>query len=72
VRATKLDDYKEYLRGRVAQARPRWIPATVLLREIRERGYAGGISQLKAWLSGLNPYFPDEPLNWPAQNPFEP
>ncbi|MFM8535837.1 MAG: IS21 family transposase [Acidimicrobiia bacterium] len=59
VRATKLDDYKEYLRRRVAQARPRWIPATVLLREIREHGYAGGISQLKAWLSGLKQVAPE-------------
>ncbi len=52
-RASKLDNYKEYLRQRVAQARPRWIPATVLLREIQQRGYAGGISQLKAWLVPL-------------------
>ena len=33
----KLDEYKSYLLERVDQARPRWIPATVLLREIRER-----------------------------------
>ena len=41
-RTTKLDDYKDYLRHRVEQARPHWIPATVLLREIRELGYGGG------------------------------
>jgi transposase len=51
--ATKLDPFKEYLLERVAQARPRWIPATVLLREIVERGYTGGISQLKAFLTPL-------------------
>src|SRR5438067_2027201 len=50
-RACKLDAYKNYLHGRVDHARPRWIPATVLLREIRERGYDGGISQLRAWLA---------------------
>ena len=50
-RTCKLDDYKEYLLARIEQARPRWIPATVLLREIQERGYAGGISQLKAWVA---------------------
>ena len=60
-RTCKLDDYKSYLRERVDQARPRWIPATVLLREIRERGYAGGISQLKAWLVPLKKNEP-EPL----------
>lgn len=52
-RATKLDPFKEYVLERVEQARPRWIPATVLLREIAERGYAGGISQLKAFLAPL-------------------
>lgn len=52
-RPRKLDGYKEYLRQRVQQAKPRWIPATVLLREIREHGYDGGISQLKAWLVPL-------------------
>ena len=52
-RASKLEEYKSYLLERVKQARPRWIPATVLLREIRERGYAGGISQLKVWLAPL-------------------
>jgi transposase len=52
-RACKLDQYKSYLSERIAQARPRWIPATVLLREIGERGYGGGISQLKAWLAPM-------------------
>lgn len=37
-RACKLDDYKDYLLARIEQARPRWIPAPVLLREIQERG----------------------------------
>lgn len=60
-RTCKLDEFKPYLRERVQQARPRWIPATVLLREIRERGYAGGISQLKAWLAPLKKSEP-EPL----------
>ena len=60
-RACKLDEYKGYLCERVEQARPRWIPATVLLRELRQRGYAGGISQLKAWLAPLKKSEP-EPL----------
>ena len=41
------------------QAKPRWIPATVLLREIRERGYEGGISQLKTWLAPLKTSEPE-------------
>lgn len=60
-RACKLDAYKSFLCDRVAQARPRWIPATVLLREINERGYVGGISQLRAWLAPLRKSEP-EPL----------
>src|SRR6478736_3492183 len=43
-RACKLDEFKSYLLMRVEQAKPRWIPATVLLREIQERGYGGEIS----------------------------
>ena len=52
-RACKIDPYKAYLQERIEQARPRWIPATVLLREIVERGYDGGISQLKTWLAPM-------------------
>ncbi len=52
-RPCKLDPYRAYVLERVEQARPRWIPATVLLREIIERGYTGGISQLKAFLAPL-------------------
>ena len=59
--ACKLDEYKSYLHERIGQVRPRWIPATVLLREIQERGYTGGISQLKAWLVPLKKNEP-EPL----------
>jgi transposase len=51
VRPTKLGPYAAYLNGRIQAARPQWIPATVLLREIRERGYVGGISQLKHYLA---------------------
>jgi transposase len=45
----------------VNSAKPHWIPATVLLREIVERGYAGGISQLKAFIAPLKQAEP-EPL----------
>src|SRR5689334_11412389 len=50
VRRTKLDPYKDYLLERICAARPRWIPAVVLLREIQERGYPGGVTQLKEFL----------------------
>ena len=41
---------KMYLQERIEAARPRWIPAVVLWREIRERGYRGGVTQLKAFI----------------------
>ena len=58
-RPIKLEPYHEYLRDRVEHARPRWIPATVLLREIAERGYSGGVSQLKSFLAPLKQGTPD-------------
>lgn len=60
-RSAKLDAFKAYVAERVEQARPRWIPATVMLREISERGYEGGISQLKAYLAPMKRTEP-EPL----------
>ena len=50
-RPTKLEPFEPYLLERIAAARPDWIPATVLLRELREHGYDGGYSQLKAFVA---------------------
>ena len=61
-RATKLKPFLAYLGGRVEAAQPDWIPATVLIREIRELGYTGGISQLKAFLTTLKPRQLAEPV----------
>jgi transposase len=58
-RPTKLDRFKPYIGERIEAARPRWIPATVLLRELRERGYEGGISQLKAFIAPLKRSAPE-------------
>jgi transposase len=52
-RNCKLDPYRSFLLERIEQARPDWIPATVLMREIDAMGYAGGISQLKAYLQAF-------------------
>jgi transposase len=49
--ATKLDPYKDCLLARIEAAKPHWTPATVLLREIQDRGYTGGISQLKYYIA---------------------
>jgi hypothetical protein len=52
-RATKPDPHRACLAERVEQARPRWIPATALLRAIPELGRDGVVSQLKAWPAPL-------------------
>jgi len=50
-RPSKLDPYKHYIGERVKAAAPDWIPATVLLREMRALGYLGGYSILKDHLA---------------------
>ena len=52
---SKLDPFKNYIRQRLRYAAPRRLPATVLLQEIRERGYEGSISILKDWLAKERP-----------------
>lgn len=54
-REQKLDSYKDYLNNRVSQACPLVLPATVLLREIKELGYKGEITQLRLYLRQLKP-----------------
>ncbi len=53
--ARKLGPFESYLRQRVEQAHPIWLPATVLNREIRAQGYGGGLSLLRAFLATLKP-----------------
>jgi transposase len=54
-RATKLDPFKEYVIERLTSAAPERIPASVLLRELRERGYTGGYTMLKTLVVLLKP-----------------
>jgi len=61
-RPSKLDPYRHYILERVKAAAPEWIPATVLLRELRARGYPGAISILKDHLATLKPVAIAEPL----------
>ena len=51
----KLDNYKNYIKSRIAQADPIWLPATVIFREIKELGYEGSISLLRAYMFNLKP-----------------
>src|SRR5258708_31508487 len=61
-RPSKLDPYTDYIEERVNAAAPDWIPATVLLRELRALGYSGGYSILKDHLATLRPVTKPEPL----------
>lgn len=61
-RPSKLSAFETYLRERQAAAKPDWIPASVLHREIAALGYTGGASQLRAFMHGLKPMAPMEPV----------
>jgi transposase len=54
-RPTKLDAFKDYLLERLTAAAPERIPASVLLSELRERGYGGGYTMLKVFVAALRP-----------------
>jgi transposase len=54
-RATKLAPFKDYVVERLTSAAPERIPASVLLRELRERGYTGGYTMLKGLVAALKP-----------------
>jgi len=61
-RPEKIDPFKSYIVERMKAAAPDRIPATVLLREIKERGYGGGYSSLKVFVRGLVPAAPPDPV----------
>lgn len=61
-RPEKLDPFKVYIVGRLKAAAPDRIPATVLFREIRLRGYDGGETRLKQFVRGLIPTTAPEPI----------
>jgi transposase len=61
-RTEKLDPFKPYIVERMKAAAPDRIPATVLLREVTERGYGGCYSSLKVFVRGLVPAAPPDPV----------
>ncbi len=54
-RREKLDPFKDYIVERLQAAAPDAIPAVVLYREIRARGYEGGETRVKDFVRGLRP-----------------
>lgn len=61
-RPTKLQPYHDYLYTRIEAAKPYWIPATVLLRELKSLGYEGGITMLKEYIKQYKPSTPTDPV----------
>lgn len=53
-RPSKLDPFKDYIRARLERFD---LPATVLLAELRERGYEGGITILREFVRPLKAEF---------------
>jgi len=53
-RPSKLDPFKDHLRSRLERFD---LPATTLLRELRERGYEGGITILRDFIRPLKAEF---------------
>lgn len=60
--AGKLTVHEAWLAERVRSALPQRISAVVLLRELRERGYAGGTTILREHLARLRPAVVPEPV----------
>src|SRR2546423_7686171 len=61
-RVEKLDPHKAYIVERMKAAAPDRIPAVVLYREIKARGYDGGETRLKQFVRGLVPAVAPEPV----------
>ncbi|WP_250654786.1 IS21 family transposase [Alkalimarinus coralli] len=56
---SKLDAFKPYLKERIDAAKPNWIPATVLCREIQAMGYQGKEGILKNYIRQFKPKVDD-------------
>lgn len=62
VKPGRLAPFEGYLRARMEAAHPHWIPATVLCREVRERGFTGCERLVRNFVRGLRPARDAEPL----------
>ena len=58
----KLDAHEAFVSDRMIAAYPERLPGTVLLSELRARGYTGGITILREHLATLWPVLPVEPV----------
>ena len=61
-RPQQLHPFKEYIVGRLKAAAPDSIPAAVLFREVKARGYEGGETRVKVFVRGLRPAPKHDPV----------
>jgi transposase len=61
-RQVKIAPFTAYLQERVAAAAPDWIPATVLWREIQEKGFVGCERTVRNFVATLRPVRAPDPL----------
>ena len=54
-RPTKLDPFISHIHKRIALAKPHWIPAAVLFRELKVLGYEGCETTVRNFVSMLRP-----------------
>lgn len=70
-RSSTLELFKPYIKTRLCAAYPNWIPATVVMRELKEQGYGGSIRTLNYYMASLKPKPVCEPLVRFETNPGE-
>ena len=68
VKPMKLDPYREYIKKRIENASPHWIPATVIYREIKARGYVGKMSMLRNYLRQQKPLVAEEVIRFETKS----
>ena len=61
-RQSLVTPFAPYLQERIRAAAPDWIPATVLWREIQERGFTGGERIVRQYVATLRPIRAPDPL----------
>lgn len=66
-RGSKLDPFKSYLQERIEAAKPHWIPATVLCREIQTLGFEGREGIVKNYIRHFKPQANDPVVRFETQ-----
>ena len=57
------EGFKDYINTRIQAAKPEWIPATVLLKEIQDKGYKGKISILREYIKQFKEVNTPKPIS---------